>query len=105
MLQRLDEPYLLARGKEDKIARRLEQISLGRKQIESSRKSVIGSRVSLKVDMKADDAPKTGLRHLIVDVQDDGSVELLDSIMMILQRWRIPKGECWLKKHGMKNIP
>lgn len=109
MLQRLDEPYLLARGKEDKIARRLEQISLGRKQIESIRKSVIGSRVSLKVDMKADDAPKTGLRHLIVDVQDDGSVEIIgfnndDSAAVENSKGRVLVKKIWYEEHPLVDL-
>lgn len=74
---REDEAYQLARGKEDKLARRNDRVAMARNQIESRKKDIFGSNTSLKIDMGAAGAPAVGLRHLAVEVLKDGSVEII----------------------------
>ncbi len=74
---REDEAYQLARGKEDKLARRIERVSIARKQIEARQKPIFGKQSSFNIDMGADGVPDKGLRHLVVDVQSTGEVKII----------------------------
>ena len=94
---------------DDKFALRALRASSARKQIEAQRTDIFGSDVSLKIDMTAVGAPVAGLRHLVVDVLESGSVQVVgfnsDDIKVVEDSMgRVLKRKKWHEDHPLSDL-